>query len=394
MPRPILVLLVTLIGASPSHGQIVRLPHADTTRSNFFGVAVAIEGYRAIVGASGEDSCGANAGATYVFEREDADGAWRQTARLAPSVCIPGEFFGRSVALSGNRVLVAASAEFFASQASNAAYLFEIDGNGTWRQHARLTVNTGPEEGAFASGVALDGDRAVITTGGDPSDDRYAGAAYVFEPDSTGQWRQVARLTGSGGLKHGVFGGAVALDGDYIAVAASTYFRNEPGSVYLFERDAETGGWLEKARFGGIDDFFISLSLDQDRLLVGESKAGRQGAGMASIFTRSASGIWKASGSMHPSTPYAQGGFGTAVALSGKYALIAGYDEQLGNDFNIDRVVYVFAQSAATEEWTQQHVIDIGEVAFGTSMALDGMRALIGRASENEPGAAYVVEIR
>ncbi len=389
------MVLVLVTGSAPSAlAQIDKLPHPDTTRGNFFGVAVSIDGDRALVGASGEEICGDNAGAAYVFER-DSTNTWMQTARLTPSVCLSGEFFGRSVALSGNRALIAASADFFASAASNAAYLFEQDTTGAWTQIARLTVDPTVDEGAFAASVALDGDRALITSWGDPSDGKYGGAAYIFEPSpKTGQWEQVARFTGSRGPAFGVFGGNAVLDGDRAAITASTYFRNAPGSVYIFERDPASGMWEQAARFGGIDDFFITLALDGDRLLVGESKAGTNDVGEASMYRRDSTGTWQQSAVLNPVTPYDHGAFGSAVSLNGNRALIAGYDEQLGQDFNIDRVVYVFAYNPTAEAWEQQHIVDIGEVAFGTDIDIEGSLALIGRASEQEPGAAYVVQLR
>lgn len=384
-----------LIWVLPARAQIDKLPHPDTTRGNFFGVAVAMDGDRALVGASGEDSCGNNAGAAYLYERADSTGLWLQTARLRPAKCVPGEFFGRSVSLSGNRALVAASAEFFASEASNAAYLFEQDTSGVWKQVARLTVTPREKEGAFAAAVSLDGDRALITTWGDPSDGRYHGAAYIFERDpATHTWVQTARLQGSGSTRKGIFGGAAALDGDRVAVAASTYFREKPGSVYIFERHPTTGQWQEQAHFRGIDEFFISLDLEGDHLLVGESKAGRNNAGAATLYARDETGTWDLAATLKPATPYDHGGFGAVVSLDGDRALIAGYDEQLGHEFNIDRVVYVFEPDPEQGTWSQQHVVDIGEVAFGTAVDLDGAMALIGNASEAKPGAAYVVKLK
>lgn len=144
----------------------------------------------------------------------------------------------------------------------------------------------------------------------------------------------------------------------------------------------------------GIDEFFISLDLEGDHLLVGESKEGRNDAGAATLYTRAEDGTWSLASTLRPSTPYDHGGFGAVVSLDGNRALIAGYDEQLGHEFNIDRVVYVFDYNVEKGVWKQSHVVDIGEVAFGTAVDLDGAIALIGDASEAKPGAAYVVKLK
>ncbi len=393
---PLLALAAAmLIGtAATAQAQIDKLPHPDTTSGNFFGVAVSINGHRALVGASSEDTCDTNAGAAYIFEQDTTTGSWAEVARLMPDDCLGGLFFGRSVSLSGDRALVASANEFFASNRSNAAYVFERDSTGTWAQTAKLTIDTEAEEGPFGASVSLDGTRALVTTWGDTSDGRFSGAAYIFERDAkTGRWVKVARLTGSEGLRTGVFGGAAALDGDRAVVSSSAYFRESPGSIYIFERDAG-GNWFEAARFGNIDDFFISVDIEGDRVLVGESKDGRRKAGAATLYTRDEDGTWRLASTLRPPTPYDHGGFGSEISLAGNRALVAGYDEQLRLDYNIDRVVYIYEYEPETNSWSYQNIVDIGKVAFGTSVDLDGTVALIGDASESEPGAAYVVQLR
>ena len=385
--------LLILAGPHSASAQIARLPHPDSTAGNFFGVSVSIDGNRALVGASAEDSCGTNAGAAYVFERSESTDQWQRVARLEARDCEEGDFFGRSLALSGDRALVASAETFFNAAASNAAYIFERDpASGAWRQTARLTADIDREEGAFATSVDLQGDRALITTSGDPSNARYGGAAYVYDRDpETGVWERSARLTGSRGIEYGVFGGTGALDGDRIAISASTYFEEKPGSVYVFERNAE-GRWEETDRIASISDFFISLDLEGDLLLVGESKGARRNAGAALLYRRAAHG-WELVQRLRPSAPYDHGAFGTAVSLSGEQALVVGYDEQLGHSFNIDRVVYVFSRSPRSGRWEQTRVLDIGQVAFGSSVDHDGPYAVIGRAAEDIPGAAYIARL-
>jgi len=395
--RPALFFLIATLLALvvfPARAQIFKLPQPDTTRGNFFGVSVSIDGDRALVGASAENSCGDNSGAAYIFERDSLSGDWQIRAKITPDDCEAKQFFGRAVSLSGDRALITAFRPFFSTVLSNAAYVFERDSlSGEWKQAAKLTANNSPDEGPFAASVSLDGDRALITSSGDPSNNTYNGAAYIFERTLNGRWKKTARLTGSGGIKYGIFGTSGALKGNRVAVSASTYFANKPGSVYVFEYDPSARNWKETARIGGIRDFFISIDIDGNRLIVGQSKGGHHDAGMASIYERVTAGKWRLMSEVSSSTPYKDGGFGTAVAIRGNRALVVGFDEQLSLDINIDRVVYVFEYIPETKRWDQIHIIDVGNVAFGSAIDLDNGQALIGQASEQQPGLAYVVAI-
>lgn len=379
----------------PVQAQISKLDHADTTAGNFFGVAVSVDGDRVVVGASAENVCGDNSGAAYILEWDEEQRLWREAAKLVPDDCDVGRFFGRSVSISGNRVLIGSAQSFFATEISNAAYLFELDSlSGTWTQVARLTGDPAMREGAFGSSVSLNGDRALVTTSGDPSEGQYHGAAYIFERDPrTHEWRRTARLVGSGELNQGIFGGSGDLDGNRIVVAASTYFRYRPGSVYIFERDPQTGFWSEAKRIPNVDDFFISADLDGNRLIVGESRHGRHNSGIATIYTRSSQGEWTPTETIRPRSPYEEGAFGAQVSLSGDRALVVGYDEQLGFEFNIDRVVYSYVYNPLNGEWEYERVFDIGEVAFGSAIDHNERWAIIGDASQQRPGAAYIVRL-
>ncbi|MEX0747790.1 MAG: FG-GAP repeat protein [Rhodothermales bacterium] len=387
--RLLLAGVVVVASHSVASGQIFELPRTDTTSGDFFGTAVAIDGERVLVGATAVNTCGVNSGAAYLYERTPGREEWRAVAQLVPSDCQEGRFFGRSVSISGDYAVVASSREFFSLEASNAAYVFERDSLGAWREAARLTGLSEEREGAFATSVSIDGERILVTTSGDPVHGRFGGAAYIFERDQdSGAWEVAARLTTDSGVRRGIFGTNGSLNGNTIAVSASTYFRNRPGSLFVFERSAE-GSWQQTSRFGGIDDFFISVDAGKDRVIAGESKAGRHGA--ARIFERGSS--WRVAQTLVPSEPYDAGAFGSTVAIEGDYALVVGYDEQLGLDFNIDRVVFVFKYHPATDTWRQHFIIDVGELAFGASLDIDGAVAVIGSASESAPGTAYVVRI-
>jgi hypothetical protein len=383
-------IVLVLLGIAPSYAQIEELPRPARADTASFGVSVAIDDSLAAVGASGESGCGANAGAVYLYKRTAARvHAWRQVARLVPRDCRANMFFGETVALDDGRVLVGASSEYFAEEESNAAYIFARDSTGGWKQTARLTGEPGRPEGLFAAGLDLDGDRAVVSTSGS-LDGAYGGAAYLFERDAaSGEWRRQARLTSPRGLEEGVMGHEVVLDGNHLAVAASTFFRRAPGSVFLFRRDPSTGAWRPSAHLSDIDAFFIALSLDGGTLAVGEDRAGENGGGRVTLYSEQTDDTWSETATLRPSIPYESGAFGAAVSIQEDRLLASGYDEQLGKDFNIDRVVYAFERVEST--WRERPIIDVGDVAFGAAMDQDDGVALISSVPEGRAGTVYVV---
>jgi hypothetical protein len=388
--------LVLLVGVVPAdaRAQIEELPRPERAHAASFGVSVALGDSIAAVGASGEALCGPNAGAVYVYERVPSPpfDEWRVRARLTPRTCRANAFFGAEIALSGQRLLVSASSEHVAEEGSNAAYVFERDTTGHWHQTARFTGEPGRREGMYAADVDLDGTRAVVSTTGNPDGD-YGGAAYVYAYDSTrGTWAQAAHLTASRGVEAGVMGQSVALHGDRLAVAASTYFARDPGAVYVFRHEEDPDRWRETGLLRGIDAFHVALDLYDTTLLVGEDRAGENESGRAALYRNAGNRGWARDTVLHPSIPYESGGFGAQVSVEGRWALVTGYDEQLDKEYNIDRVVYVF-RWRRERGWTQRTLLDIGEIDFGAALDQNGSMALVSSVPEGGPGAVYVVQL-
>ena len=373
-------------------GQIIKLPYADTTSGNYFGTSVALDGKWAIVGASGETSCAVGGGAAYVYQLTDSTRSWSEVARLAPHTCEAGFAFGRKVALHGQTALVTASQEFFGQQNPNPVFVYELNDNGSWMASTRISNSSG--HGQRLNNVATDidifQDRLLYTTGGDPTPDHEQdGAVYIYH-QTDGIWSLSHRLVGSGTFNRGIFGWNSTLYQDIIAVASSSYFSRRSGSVYIFEL-GQNNLWSEVAQLGGIQGFFISLDLYKEELIIGQPEAGSREAGQATLFARDSLGGWLQTATLEPPTPYRKGAFGTEVALYEDRVLIVGYDEQLRLNFNVDRVVYIYARREG--QWHYQGIIDIGEASFGSSIDLYGKTALIGSASGSDVGKAFIITI-
>ena len=182
--------------------------------ADFFGISVDISGTTVVVGAQGEESnaSGVNgdedndaanfAGAAYVFAQDE--GTWSQQAYLKASNAGEGDYFGNSVAVSGNTIVVGAYYEgssatgIDGNQADNAAlnsgasYVFSRENN-VWSQKAYLKAsNTGAGD-QFGQSVDLsfytlvvgadfeDSNATGIDGDGANDDAEDSGAGYVFE---------------------------------------------------------------------------------------------------------------------------------------------------------------------------------------------------------------------
>jgi len=157
-----------------------------------FGAAVSVDANLLAVGAPGEDSASSgvdgdqsdnsllNAGAVYVFERDD-NGDWRQVAYLKASNPGLQEAFGAALELRGNLLVVGAVGEGSASIGINgderdesatnsgAAYVFEQDEDGVWEQVAYVKASNTNSGDAFGFAVSIARDSVVAGAPGEQS---------------------------------------------------------------------------------------------------------------------------------------------------------------------------------------------------------------------------------
>ncbi len=203
--------------------EIKKLLASDAEVRDLFGVSVAVSGDTAVVGAYFEDAGGSNAGAAYVFQR-DQGGAdnWGEVKKLTASDAQAVDWFGYSVAVSGDTAVVGAYREDAGGGNAGAAYVFERDqgGGGNWGEVTKLAASDAEAGDGFGWSVAVGGNTAVVGAPGEDAADTEAGAAYVFQRDEGGadNWGEVKKLTASDAQAGDWFGWGVAVSGDTAVV--------------------------------------------------------------------------------------------------------------------------------------------------------------------------------
>ena len=134
------------------------------------------------------------------------NGLWDEGTRLIPINGIaPGDWFGRSVALSGDRYLIGSPYSDEKGVVSGAAYILHRM-NGVWQEESKLVPADGASEYYFGYDVAISGDTAII---GFPSDDDMgtdSGYVYFFFRRDDGTWEKVKKLTPADGETGDWFG--------------------------------------------------------------------------------------------------------------------------------------------------------------------------------------------
>ena len=191
---------------------------------------VAVSGDTTVVGTAGDGG-----GAARVFVR--SDGEWTREARLADAVDIDTyDSFGNSVAVAGDTAVVGASGDDGADSQTGAAYVFART-DGTWALEAKLGDDDVVAYDYFGSSVAVSGDTVAVGTPFD-SGEMYVGSTHVFTR-TDGTWVLEAKLTSDIVGMETAFGGSVAVDGDMIVAGAPFSIVNHvyaAGAAYVFGR--------------------------------------------------------------------------------------------------------------------------------------------------------------
>ncbi len=319
--------------------QTAKLTASDGTADHRFGVSVAISGDTIIVGACG------GPGAAYVFAKP-AGGWMNmtQTAKLTASDGAADDQFGWSVAISGDTVVVGADLHDVSGNNGNfdqgTAYVFVKPGAGwtNMTQTAKLTASDGETENYFGASVTIGGDTVVVGAEGAV----FPGAAYVFAKPAGGwtNMTQTARLTASDGVMGDQFGGSVAISGDTVAVGAPVhkFWADERGAAYVFAKPP--GGWANMtqtakltASDGRMGDYFGgSVAISGDTVVVGADSAdvgGKYDRGTAYVFAKPGAG-WTnmtQTAKLTASDGAASDQFGRAVGVEGNTAVIGAYGD-------------------------------------------------------------------
>lgn len=395
------VIDTTAATAATAFGGSTKIQANDGTAGDQFGGAVGISGTTVIVGANANASSSNRNGSAYIYTL--TGGSWTLQQKLTPADGEANDVFGTAVAISGDTAVVGAYGDTVGTnQGQGSIYIYTRSGS-TWTLQQKISAADGAAFDYFGKSVAIAGDTVVVgAEEADISTSINQGAAYVFFRTGT-TWAQQAKLTANDGGVIDIFGASVAISGDSVIVGASEEAvgaNTQQGGAYVFTRSGTT--WTQQAKLVATDgtpfDYFgFSVSIDGNTAAVGtlQDIGANFQQGSAYIFTRSGT-TWTQQQKLVASDAAAGDSFGNAVFVLGDTVMIGAAGDTNGTNVR-QGSAYLFNRSGTTWTQTQKLVATDGgiEDSFGAGVGFTNNHAIVGSigdtiGSNTLQGSAYI----
>lgn len=289
--------------------QDAYLKAGNAENGDNFGYSVSISGDTIAVGAYQEDSsetfithgillgpdnANSASGAVYIYQRSGT--SWSQEAYVKASNSQADDYFGSSVSISGDTLVVGAYGEDSSqttitngttSSADNsalgagAAYIYKRTGTG-WSQEAYIKASNAEASDTFGQAVSVNGDTVVVTATGEDSNlttitnattsssdnsVTNSGAVYVYKRTGS-TWAQEAYLKASNARASQRYGISASISGDTIVVGADFENSNQTtitnGQTASADTSASTAGaayvYRNSVRLFQVGELFLTSS--------------------------------------------------------------------------------------------------------------------------------------
>ncbi|HUQ05825.1 MAG TPA: hypothetical protein VM261_25160 [Kofleriaceae bacterium] len=358
-------------------------PEVESERAGF-GYTMATNSIDTLV--VGATAAPGRVGAAYVFlHRPDG---WDQQAKLVGDAT--AKAFAERVAISENTIAVSERMPGATQDASDAMRVRVFTRSGVVWREAAILKPAEPSAG-FAASLAVQGDTIVVGDSGRIVNNQHVDAAarvFVREGDA---WIERASLVPTAATPSYAYATAVAIDGERIVVgdhSARSPSDTPVGQAYVFERTG--GAWQHRTtlapQFGNViphdTDFGVSVAMRGNRLVIGEDDT----CATAHVYDRTAS-EWAHVIELDPdhnvcgtASPRVSIGFDkVVVAAPGK--------DDAEPLFRVDGAGYIFGTSATGWAEVPEAVRPMDATSAGSAAVLTADELILGAPAS---GTVYV----
>lgn len=388
------ILVYELGSATPSVPFAVLFNPAPSINS-FFGSSIALAGDLLVVGAAGNDAGAPDAGAVYLYDFGSATPTIPVRTFNNPTPA-RGDQFGTAVAIDGQRIAV--TTKLPDGSTANSIYVYDLGEATPGVPIATLNQPPGDFD-LFGETVAISGNRVVAGARHNDTGAFLAGAAYVFDLTSPTPSSPTLFLENPDPGDSEQFGFFVALSGDRLLVGSPGDDAGgiRPGRAYLYDLASATPrtpvAILENPTPGVFDHFGIAGALVGDRAVIGAFGDDDRGqdAGAAYLYNLS-NPLPQNPVVLENPTRSADAGFGRAIASSSERIAVGARGEGVRSS-GVVRVYDLGSAMPAVPVATLPRPQDTEFSGFGASLDFDGTRLLVGAPFGNDRGSAHLFQL-
>ena len=352
----------------------------DGAGGDFYGRSVSISGNYAIVGTPGEYPIGA----AYLYKKEFEN--WIEVEKFQASDSTNTFGFGSSVYINGDYLIISANHTY--NNSSGSAYIYYNDDE-NWNEMDIVTASGSPicDQYGCSVGITEDGDYAIVGAFNDDENGESSGAAYVYQRAGS-EWNLQIKLMALDGASLGYFGNSVFISGDYIFISSAGDDYN--GSIYIYENNGtswEYDSTLVSFYSSPNATFGSPISVSGDYLISGSHC---NDFGEAYIFHYDGLN-WIEEVILTPSDSFFYDHFGCSVSISGDFIVVGACDCE---DVACSASAYFFERQGS--DWIEQNKITIDDwFGFGYAVSISGDNAIVGAYRDwgngCASGAAYLI---
>lgn len=269
-----------------------------------FGVAVAVSGNLAVVGATGGTT---NPGKAYVYDLTNG----KLKATLESQDTANGDYFGLSIAIRGNIVAIGSP---FHDGKKGAVYLYQAT---TGQPIGKLQAPNAMNNEKFGTSVAIEGSILAV---GMPGANNDTGALSLIDLST---YSEITRFTPNTAAAGDEVGNFVSMQGGRVALCTSL---SSGGKVYLYDIPTTTWDTLTPSDPFAENYFGYSAVVDGNRVLVGSIAINKPG--QVYVFDATTGNEL---GKFSAQDASDGDGFGRSLGLCGNTALVGRvYDDDQG----------------------------------------------------------------
>ena len=263
----------------------------------------------------------------------------------------------------------------------------------------KITPFDGAAGDRFGTKVALNGSYLVSSATGDADEGAYTGAVYIYRRTGENTWDAGTKITASDKAAGDYFGTGCSISGDYIVVG-SGFSDSWAGSAYIYRRTGENS-WDSEAIITASDGeanehFGSAVSISGDYAVIGARDDDDNGdySGSAYVYRRTGENTWDSEAKILASDGTENDSFGSAVSISSDYFAAGAPGDVTAKGTGS---AYVFRRTGPNtwDEGTKILPYDGSEDhRFGTSVSISGDYLVVGAPYDedngNMSGSAYI----